>query len=145
MADESRELLRKLIKQYNLKDTTDIKDMLKDLFGNTIQEMLEAELEEDLGYSKYDYKNKATSNSRNGYSKKTIRSDHGNVDIKVPRDREGEFNPKIVKKSKRDVSSIEDQVLSMYAKGMTTRDIERHLEDLLRHRRIPRAYLAYYR
>jgi len=130
MPDEERELLRKLIKQYNLKDTTDIKEMLKDLFGNTIQEMLEAELQEDLGYSKYDYKNKETTNSRNGHSKKTIKSDHGNIDIKVPRDRDGEFSPKIVKKNKRDVSSIEDQVLSMYAKGMTTRDIKAHLEDL---------------
>lgn len=130
MPEEDRELLRKLIKQYNLKDTTDIKEMLKDLFGNTIQEMLEAELEEDLGYSKYDYKNKATPNSRNGHSKKTIKSDHGNVDIKVPRDRDGQFDPKIVKKNKRDVSSIEDQVLSMYAKGMTTRDIKTHLSDL---------------
>jgi transposase-like protein len=130
MPDESRELLRKLIKQYNLKDTNDIKEMLKDLFGNTIQEMLEAELEEDLGYSKYDYKNKVTTNSRNGHSKKTIKSDHGKIDIKVPRDRDGEFDPKIVKKNKRDVSSIEDQVLSMYAKNMTTRDIKTHLEDL---------------
>lgn len=131
MPEECRELLRKLIKQYNLKDTKDIKNMLKDLFGNTIQEMLEAELEEDLGYSKYDYKNKETTNSRNGHSKKTLRSDHGKVDIDVPRDREGEFNPKIVKKNQRDVSSIEDQVLSMYAKGMmTTRDIKTHLEDL---------------
>jgi len=130
MADESRELLRKLIKQYNLKDTTDIKNMLKDLFGDTIQEMLEAELEEELGYSKYDYKNKKTLNSRNGYSKKNLKSDHGNIGIKVPRDREGEFSPRIVPKNSRDVSSIEDQVLSMYAKGMTTRDIKTHLEDL---------------
>jgi len=130
MTDESRELLRKLIKQYNLKDTTDIKNMLKDLFGDTIQEMLEAELEEELGYSKYDYKNKKTANSRNGYSKKNLKSDHGNIGIKVPRDREGEFSPRIVPKSSRDVSSIEDQVLSMYAKGMTTRDIKTHIEDL---------------
>ncbi|MDZ7838939.1 MAG: IS256 family transposase [Actinomycetota bacterium] len=130
MADESRELLRKLIKKYNLKDTTDIKNMLKDLFGDTIQEMLEAELEEELGYSKYDYKNKKTLNSRNGYSKKNLKSDHGNIGIKVPRDRDGEFSPRIVAKNSRDVSSIEDQVLSMYAKGMTTRDIKTHIEDL---------------
>ena len=130
MPDEERELLRKLIKQYDLKDTTDIKEMLKDLFGNAIQEMLEAELEECLGYSKYDYKNKAAPNSHNGHSKETIKSDHGKINIKVPKDREGEFDPKIVKKNKRDVSSIEDQVLSMYAKGMTTRDTKTHLEDL---------------
>ena len=130
MPDEERELLRKLIKQYNLKDTKDIKNMLKDLFGNTIQEMLEAELEEDLGYSKYDYKNKETQNSRNDHSGKTLKSDHGKIDIKVPRDREGEFEPKIVKKNQTDVSSIEDQVLSMYGKGMTVRDIKTHLSDL---------------
>jgi putative transposase len=130
MSEEDKELLRKLIKQYNLKDTKDIKNMLKDLFGSTIQEMLEAELEEDLGYSKYDYKNKETSNSRNGHSVKTLKSDHGKIDIKVPRDREGEFSPKIVKKNQTDVSSIEDQVLSMYAKGMTVRDIKTHLSDL---------------
>lgn len=110
MPEEDKELLRKLIKQYNLKDTKDTKNMLKDLFGNTIQEMLEAELEEDLGYSKYDYKNKETSNSRNGHSGKTLKSDHGKIDIKVPRDREGQFEPKIVKKNQTDVSSIEDQV-----------------------------------
>ncbi|MCJ7782475.1 MAG: transposase [Desulfobacterales bacterium] len=130
MPEEDKELLRKLIKQYNLKDTKDIKNMLKDLFGNTIQEMLEAELEEDLGYSKYDYKNKETSNSCNGHSGKTLKSDHGKIDIKVPRDQEGEFEPKIVKKNQTDVSSIEDQVLSMYTKGMTTRDIKTHLSDL---------------
>ena len=104
MIEQDRELLRKLIKQYNLKDTKDIKNMLKDLFGNTIQEMLEAE-PEDPGYSKYDYKNKETTNSRNSYSYKTLKSDHGNIDIKVPRDREGEFSPKIVKKN---VFFIED-------------------------------------
>jgi len=130
MSEEDRELLRKLIKQYNLKDTKDIKNILKDLFGSTIQEMLEAELGEDLGYSKYDHKNKETKNSRNGHSGKTLKSDHGKIDIKVPRDREEEFNPKIVKKTQTDVSSIEDQVLSMYAKGMTTRDIKTHLSDL---------------
>ena len=96
MPDEERELLRKLIKQYNLKDTNDIKEMLKDLFGNTIQEMLEAELEEDLGYSKYDYKNKATPNSRNGHSPKRATTDVGEVELLVPRDRAGSFEPKTV-------------------------------------------------
>ena len=67
-----KDQLRKLIKQYNLKDTEDIQSMLKDMFGDAIQEMLEAELEEDLGYSRYDYKNKRTTNSRNGYSKKVL-------------------------------------------------------------------------
>ena len=122
--------LRKLIKKYNLKDTEDIQGMLKDMFGDAIQEMLEAELEEDLGYSRYDYKNKTTKNSRNGFSKKKVRSNYGDSEIKIPRDRDGEFSPKIVKKNQTTLPSIDDQVLSMYAKGMTTRDIEKHLESI---------------
>ncbi|MFA5015622.1 MAG: IS256 family transposase [Actinomycetota bacterium] len=125
-----KDQLRKLIKQYNLKDTADIQNMLKDMFSDAISEMLQAELEEDLGYTKYDYKNKATTNSRNGYSKKNLKSNYGDTEIKVPRDRDGEFEPKIVKKNQTTLPSIEDQVLSMYAKGMTTRDIEKHLESL---------------
>ncbi len=125
-----KDQLRKLIKQYNLKDTKDIQGMLKDMFGDAIQEMLEAELEDDLGYSRYDYKNKATTNSRNGYSKKKVRSNYGDSEIKIPRDRDGDFEPKIVKKNQTTLPSIDDQVLSMYAKGMTTRDIEKHLESI---------------
>ena len=104
--------------------------MLKKLFGDTLQEMLEAELDHELGYTKYDYKNKATDNSRNGYSSKTVKSNYGKVDLDVPRDRNGEFEPAVVKKNQTDISSIEDQVLSMYAKGMSTRDMEKHLESL---------------
>jgi len=122
--------LRKLINQYNLKDTGDIQNMLKDMFGDAIQEMLEAELENDLGYSRYDYKNKATTNSRNGYSKKSLKSNYGKSDIKIPRDRDGDFEPKVVKKNQTTLPSIDNQVLSMYAKGMTTRDIEKHLESI---------------
>ena len=125
-----KDQLRKLIKKYDLKDTKDIQNMLKDMFGDAIQEMLEAELEDDLGYSKYDYKNKETTNSRNGYSKKSLKSNYGKSDIRIPRDRDGEFSPKIIKKNQTTLPSIDDQVLSMYAKGMTTRDIEAHLESL---------------
>jgi len=125
-----KDQLRKLIKQYNLKDTNDIQNMLKDMFGDAISEMLEAELEDDLGYTRYDYKNKKTTNSRNGYSKKKVRSNYGDSEIKVPRDRDGEFEPKVVKKNQSTMPSIEDQVLSMYAKGMTTTDIEKHLESI---------------
>ena len=125
-----KDQLKALIKEYNLKDPKDIQQMLKKLFGDTLQEMLEAELDHELGYTKYDYKNKATDNSRNGYSSKTVKSNYGKVDLDVPRDRNGEFEPAVVKKNQTDISSIEDQVLSMYAKGMSTRDIERHVESL---------------
>ena len=125
-----KDQLRALIKEYKLKDPKDIQEMLKKLFGDTLQEMLEAELDHELGYTKYDYKNKDTDNSRNGYSSKIVKSNHGKVELNIPRDRNGEFEPQVVKKNQSDISSIEDQVLSMYAKGMTTRDIERHLENL---------------
>ena len=125
-----RDQLKALIKEYNLKDPKDIQEMLKKLFGDTLQEMLEAELDHELGYTKYDYKNKQTDNSRNGYSSKTVKSNYGKVDLDVPRDRNGQFEPAVVKKNQSDISSIEDQVLSMYAKGMSTRDIERHIESL---------------
>ena len=104
--------------------------MLKDLLGETLQDMLESEMDEHLGYSKYDYRNKETEDSRNGYSAKTVTSSMGPIELDIPRDRNGEFEPQIVKKHQTDISTIEDQVLSMYAKGMTTRDISKHLQDV---------------
>ena len=96
------------MKHYDPKDADDVQEMLKDLLGDTLQGMLESELDEHLGYSKYDYKEKETSNSRNGFSKKRVTSSMGELDIDVPRDREGSFQPQVVKKHQTDVSSIED-------------------------------------
>lgn len=98
--------------------------------GDTLQGMLEAEMDQKLGYSKYDYQNKETDDSRNGYSHKTVTSSMGDIDLDIPCDRRGEFEPQIVKKHQTDISNIEDQVLSMYAKGMTTRDISTHLSNV---------------
>ena len=122
------ELIKQLLKEYQPKDATELQDMLKDLLGDTLQGMLETEMDDKLGYSKYDYKNKETENSRNGYSKKTVTSNLGDLEINVPRDREGEFEPQVVKKHQNDVSGIDEQIISMYAKGMSTRDIEAHLK-----------------
>lgn len=130
LSPERKELIKSLLKDYNPKDASDVHEMLKGLLGDTLQGMLESELDEHLGYSKYDDRGKETENSRNGFSKKTVTSSMGELDIDVPRDREGSFNPQAVKKHQRDVSNIEDQVLSMYAKGMSTRDISAHLEDV---------------
>ena len=124
------EQIKQLIKEKNLKTVTDVHNALKEMFGDTIQRMLEAELENELGYSKYNYKDKKTSNCRNGYSKKDVQTDMGEVQLQVPRDRKGEFEPVVVKKHQNDVSRIEDQVLSMYAKGMSVRDIQTHLSDI---------------
>lgn len=125
-----KQVLRDLMKDGQLKDVKDIQSLLKEQFKDVIEEMLEAELDHELGYSKYDYKNKESNNSRNGTRSKKVRSDYGEINIDVPRDRTGEFEPIIVKKNQRDVSGIDDQVISMYAKGMTTRDIQEHLNNL---------------
>ena len=130
MTPERKAFIDSLLAHYQPTDANDVQEMLKDLLGDTLQGMLEAEMDQKLGYSKYDYQNKTTDDSRNGYSKKTVTSSMGPIDLDIPRDRKSEFEPQIVKKNQTDISNIEDQVLSMYAKGMTTRDISSHLRDV---------------
>lgn len=119
---------KELIKETKPKSAKDVQETLKDLFADKLKEMLEAELDEHLGYSKYDYK--STSNSRNGRSSKKVILNLGEFQLDVPRDRNSSFKPEVVKKNQTDISGIEDQVISMYAKGMTTRDIATHLENI---------------
>ena len=128
LSPERKAFINGLIEHYKPETAQDVQDMLKDLLGDTLQGLLETEMESELGYSKYDYANKDTDNSRNGYSKKNVVSSMGEIGLDIPRDRNGEFEPQIVKKHQTDISNIEDQVLSMYAKGMTTRDISDHLK-----------------
>ena len=125
-----KEIFKALIEDYGIKDTNDIKDMLKDLMSGTIQTMLKAEIEHELGYAKNSVSEKNTSNSRNGYSKKTVRSEYGNINLDIPRDRNAEFEPQIIPKYQREITGIEGQILSLYAKGMSSRDIEEHLNNL---------------
>lgn len=124
------EFLRKLMREYDVKTTHDVQVMLKDLFSETIQEMLEAELDDHLGYERYDSKNKNTTNSRNGYRSKKVRSDFGEVNLSIPIDRNGEFEPSIIKNYENDISGIDDQVIGMYSKGVSTRDISNHLKSI---------------
>ena len=110
-------------------------DDIQSLFKETIAEFMEnglnAELDDELGYSRYDYKNKDTDNSRNGHSSKTLCTSFGDVEISVPRDRKGEFEPHVLKKNQTSISQdIEEKILSMYAKGMTTSDIETHIQEI---------------
>jgi len=128
LSPERKAFINGLLEHYKPETAQDVQEMLKDLLGDTLQGMLEGEMEDELGYSKYDYANKETDNSRNGYSKKNVVSSMGEIGLDIPRDRKGEFEPQIVKKNQTDISNIEDQVLSMYAKGMTTRDISDHLK-----------------
>ena len=127
----NRELFKQMINNGEIRGIKDVENILKDMFGNILQELLEAEMDESLGYSKYDYKNKDTDNSRNGYSKKQIRTSMGNMDISIPRDRKAEFEPRVVPKYSKDVSpSMEDRILSMYAKGMSLSDIRGHMKEI---------------
>lgn len=126
----SRDQVKAFIRDNDLKTMADVQSALKELFADTLQEMLEAELDHELGYAKYDVSNKKTTNSRNGKSKKKITSEYGEQEIHVPRDRNGEFEPMIVKKHQSNVTGIEDQIIAMYAKGVSTRDIQDHLEHL---------------
>ena len=103
---------------------------IKNLIAKTIETMLEEELSEHLGYEKYSSLVRNTGNSRNGKTKKTIKNDNGQIEISVPRDRKGDFDPIIVKKYERTIGPIENKIISMYAKGMTTRDIQTHIEEI---------------
>ena len=99
LSPERKAFINGLIKHYHPEDSQDVQEMLKDLLGDTLQGMLEAEMDEKLGYSKYDYKNKETDDSRNGYSKKTVVSSLGEINLDIPRDRKGEFEPQAIKKN----------------------------------------------
>ena len=126
----TKEQLRAFIKENNLKTAGDAQQALKELFKDTIQEMLEAELETDLGYSKSEKTGNSEQNRRNGHTTKKIRSEYGEMDLTVPRDRVGAFEPMVVKKHQKNVTGIEDQILSLYAKGVSTREIQDHLQNL---------------
>lgn len=108
----------------------DIHVLLKELFKGTIEQMLESEMDEHLGYDKHNPLGDLTGNSRNGYNKKTIQTQMGKAEIKIPRDRNGEFEPQVVEKYQTKSNNLEHQIIAMYQKGMSTRDIEDHLRDI---------------
>ena len=126
-----REKIRELLQLSNISSMEDIQSLFKETIAEFMENGLDAELDDELGYSRYDYKNKETDNSRNGHSSKTLRTSFGEAEIAVPRDRKGEFEPRLLKKNQTSISQdIEEKILSMYAKGMTTSDIEAHIRDI---------------
>ena len=128
---ERKEKLREFLQLLDVEDYSDLRSVFKEMVGEVLENGLEAELDDELGYSKYDYRNKETENSRNGYSRKSVKTSAGPVEIAVPRDRNGEFEPQIIKKNETSLKGdIEEKILSMYAKGMTTNDISSHIEDI---------------
>ncbi len=127
----TKEVLDELLKDYKgPEDITGPDGLLKQLTKAVIERTIQAEMTEQLGYDKSDPAAKATPNRRNGTSKKTLRSDQGPLTIEVPRDREGVFEPAIVPKHQREFKGFDDKVLSMYARGMTTREIAGHLKEI---------------
>ena len=130
MNNFNKELIKTLINENKINSVDDITSTMKLLFKDVLEELLNSELEEQLGYSKYNIKEKENSNSRNGYSKKTVKTEYGNIDLNIPRDRAGEFKPQIVPKHTRDISGLENKIISLYATGMSTRDIHDQIKEL---------------
>ena len=130
MRNLSKELIIQIIADGGFQTPKDIGDYLKDMFKDVIQEILEKELTLELGYEKVDSLNKHTENRRNGYSKKTVKSQFGNIDLDIPRDRDSNYNPKVIPKHTRDISALEEKIISLYARGMSTRDIHDQIKDL---------------
>ena len=126
-----REKIRELLQESNISSMEDIQNLFKETIAEFMENGLDAELDDELGYSRYDYKNKDTDNSRNGHSSKTLQTSFGDVEVSVPRDRKGEFEPQILKKNQTSITQdVEEKILSMYAKGMTTGDIETHVREI---------------
>ena len=126
-----RELISDFLLAANIQSMDDIQELFKEALAGFMEGSLESELDDELGYEPYDVKNKATDNSRNGHSKKTLRTSMGKIAIDVPRDRNGDFEPKILPKNQTSISQdMENKIISMYAKGMSTSDIEDHIRDI---------------
>ena len=128
---QKRIKVREFLKQNPISSSDDLNNFFKDMMKVMIEEFYQGELEEELGYTKYDYRNKDSNNSRNGYSSKKLKSSAGEIEVNVPRDRNGEYEPQVIKKHQNTIGQdLEAKIISMYAKGMTTSDIESHIEEI---------------
>jgi putative transposase len=130
-----KEVIRELIKNQTFNNTSEVLEAIKDLFKEVLQEVMEAELETELGYEKQErrsenVKTELSKNYRNGYSKKKVKTQIGEVEINIPRDRNGEYEPQIISKYSRNVDGMEEKILSLYAAGMSTRDISEQVKNL---------------
>lgn len=128
LTEGKKEIIARLIEEYDIESATDIQDALADLLGGTIKGMMEAEMNEHLGYEKSQRSD--SDNARNGYKSKRVRSSYGEFDIDVPQDRHSTFEPRIVGKRQKDISEIDRKIIAMYGRGMTTRQISEQIEDI---------------
>ena len=129
MSEARKKLIQSLIQDDNIKSASDVHDALKDLFKDALQEMLNAELTEHLGYEKNEYTDNKE-NYRNGYSQKTVHSSEGDITLNIPRDRQGTFDPIVVEKGQKDISNIEQKIIRMYARGMSNQNIYEEMQEL---------------
>ena len=135
MEKASKELLREFVNSQHFTSTTEIMNSMKELFSDVLQQVMEAELEEKLGYEKSERVSErgeegSRKNYRNGYSKKTVKTQLGEVDVKIPRDRNGEYEPKIIGKYSRSADGMEEKILALYSCGMSQRDIAEQIKNL---------------
>ena len=131
MTEGKRQIVQQLLQEYDIQSAEDIQEALKDLLGSTLKGMMEAEMDDHLGYEKSERVDRDEfTNYRNGTKKKLINSSYGSMEIDVPQDRESTFEPQVVKKRQKDISTIDQKIISMYAKGMTTRQISDTLMDI---------------
>jgi len=128
LTEGKKNIIAGLLQEYDIQSAEDIQDALRDLLGGTIKQMLETEMDEHLGYDRYERSEE--NNYRNGTKSKRVRSKYGEFDIDVPQDRQSSFEPKVVHKRQKDISAIDDKIISMYAKGMSTRQISETIEDI---------------
>ena len=128
MTEGKRNIIQGLLQAYDIEHAADIQDALKDLLSGTLKEMMETEMDDHLGYEKYERSDEK--NYRNGTKSKRVRSKYGEFEVDVPQDRNSSFDPKVLPKRQKDISAIDDKIISMYAKGMTTRQISETIEDI---------------
>ena len=126
--ENKKNIIAALIDEYDIQTADDIQEALKDLLGGTIKSMMEAEMDDHIGYESYERSD--NDNYRNGTKKKTVRSNYGEFQIDVHQDRQSSFEPKVVKKRQKDISGIDQQIISMYARGLTTRQISEQMEEI---------------
>ena len=122
--------LKKFLKEKNVKSLDDFNTLMSEVSRDVVETLLEGELTDHLGFEKYDHEAKTIDNSRNGFTPKKVKSKFGQIDLNLPRDRKSDFSPQIVKKHQRDISGLEDKIISLYARGMTTRDIQSHVKEI---------------
>ncbi len=130
-----REIIKELIRSEEFKSTGDIMEAIRGMFADVLNEVLEAELENTLGYGKQERRGEAESgekprNYRNGDTSKTVKTQVGEIEIQVPRDRNGEFEPQIIGKYSRNAEGMEEKILALYAAGMSQRDIAEQIQNL---------------